>query len=148
MRTQSKTPEARHVVEFLKSDLTGDLQPRRLPTRTFKVHGRTRETATAGEDLPSGTVTKWTPCGTAPLLITNFHAMFVSDYAELALADKNGTFDSIVVGTAVIVGDKKSVWLHGGEDDPIWVVEGTLHIYSQGSLAVGTLDYAFTGVQR
>ena len=148
-------PEARHVTDFERSDLTGNLKSKIIPNKTIKVF-RQLLTTGAGIDFPSGTVTDWTPSGTAPLLLTHMRVACTktAERLEFIWADRDGTFDVLTVGTAVggnlgvVAGWKDEVRVQGAVDAPIHVVLGTLHIYTGGSTAAGTYNMSYEGVQR
>lgn len=143
-------PQGRNMTEFVRSNLTGSLIPRIVPTKTVKVFAQ-ELTLDANRELSNGTTSGWTPSGTAPLLITRLSFSTTHTALEpktpFILADRNGTFDIITLGTVVNGGARSDYHVHGDWERPLYTVQGTLRLYSGGTVAAGTYNYGFEGVQ-
>jgi len=149
---ENQKPEARNVLEFTKDAASGVLKPKTLHTIPFRGAAKL-STIDIDVALAVGTA-GFTPSGTAPLRLTylNFSSSF--ERTDYSLADRNGTFDIIVVGTAISpagagVGARgQQVILRGHPENPIHVAEGTMNIYNtSGSQSAGTYIIAWEGVQ-
>lgn len=145
MADYPKEPEARNVTEYMRDTLTGNLRQKELPTQSIRnaVQLLTMDTVVA---LAVGTQ-GWVPSGTAPLRITRLHLSSSTERVDFALADRNGTFDILPVGTQGGI-DPKEKTLLAAPEAPLYIVEGTLNIYNiSGSLASGTFDISYEGVR-
>jgi len=142
---EPKGPIQMNVHNYKKDSLTGNLTIDEIPTQSIKkaVQLLTLDTNVA---LAVGTA-GWTPNGTAPLRLTYLALAASTERIDFALADRNGTFDVIAVGTQGGI-DPKTVRLQGAPEAPIHIVQGTMNIYNaSGSVATGTFNIAYEGVR-
>ncbi len=130
---------------LLKLSHSGEVMVDTLPTVTVK---KAQVQATIDTGSLRASVTPVT--GKAGLL-TYLHLGATDADHEYSLADRNGTFDVVRVGTAAgIANHKTDFYQQGNFRQPIHVVNGSLNIYSDansGSQSTGSYTIAFEVIQ-
>lgn len=146
--TDPKVPEARNVTEYKRDTLTGNLRQNELHTTMIK---KATQILTIDQNVALSIGTAgWTPSGTAPLRLTHLRLAGANvERLDFVLADRNGTFDIIGVGT--FYGNKESRAIYdkfASPEEPLYVVEGTFNIYNAaGSIGAGSIEIAWAGVR-
>ena len=133
------------VIEFRRDGVSGILKPSTIPTDRIRPAIITRY-PTMDIDKVMGSITS---SGTAPLRITYMNmGYFGGGVGEIAWADRDGTFDTFLLGSSTTVNGQAMITLKGDTYNPLHVVQGTLRIYNaSGSVANGTYFATFEGVQ-
>lgn len=143
-----KQPEARNILEFRFDPQTGVLRPRELPTIPSRYSSGIFPTWDVNRPVGNS---GYTVSGTAPLMVTRLSLMATScDYCFISVADRGGTIDTFVLGTAAALGNDKrtQVTLLGGPDNPVMVFQGTPNIYNAGgSLGAGSFSVSYEGIR-
>lgn len=141
-------PQDSKVLEFERDAMSGVLKPKTIPTAIVRQGAITRF-PTMDINKAVGSITA---SGTAPLRLTYLNLTFLgAALGEYALVDRNGTFDTFVLGTAALAGGLTlgiNKTLIASPNAPLYAVQGTFVIYNAGgSVADGTYSVAFSGVQ-
>ena len=137
-------PQVRLSHDVVREPLKGDLLVREIPTVSIKKYNRYNTM-----DLNS-TVSSFTPSGTANALMTYLHLETSVGTTEFALADRNGTFDSFLIGTPnAPTNAQNKIVLQGDVMEPIHAIAGSLNVYNLGgSVSDGTYVIAYELVQK
>lgn len=138
------------MTDHIRQNLTklthsGELMVDSLPTVTIKK-AQIQSTIDTASLRASVTPTQ----GKVGLLTYLHLGANISDF-EYSLADRNGTFDIIRVGTSAgIANHKTDFYQQGNFKQPIHVVNGSLNIYSaadSGSQSAGSFTIGFEVIQ-
>ena len=139
-----KKIQTEHQRPMLKDLLRGDFKYSEIPTVTVKRYFRSANTE-ANNLIGSLTVS-----GTAALRLTYLNiqaATPIGSVSEFTFVDKDGTFDSFILGTPMAA--NPGITLKGDPYNPIHTIRpGTFNIYGLGTIVGGTYTIAFEGIQQ